>query len=418
MTKSKKLLIFSVGLMKEFHQNRANRTHPMVLGSSIGMFLMITFLLIGVFVNTHIASPLGTDPNSLDYLPRYAPQIFVLCIFILIFNMIAFKLSLQGKQYGFMESIVHFFSEKKDIHSKLRKSYSWKVFWNSGDEQSAKEKFISYIKEIEFTEKDLQNSQAQEKFHDLMQDTDTVYQHDFDNFIQFLYTDVCEQNTRDVNLDKCAVFFDVNNFNNEESKSFKEWVFSSNYMFIHSNSSALLSISELTKRVINLIPYLILTAMSLMFFKMNYNYATDNFATAQLQMILTLEMFCLFAIFYAVLSFYFLRKTEDWREYWNKYGLQFMLLFHQRGVNKVPAYILPDTEFYNPKEYYKIFEACNHFNIHCLYDDKRNMFYDNSQYYFLIIYNQINQSYDIDIIKKTMLVKKHKPVIFKEFQSF
>lgn len=418
MTKNKLLLTFSVGLMKEFHKNKVNRTHPMVLGSSIGIFLMIIFLVIGSIVNSQIASPIGTSPDEFNYLPRYSSHFFILCTGILIFNILGFKLALQGKKYSLIEAFLHTFTEKKDVHSKLRKSYSWKLFWNSGEEQSGKAKFSEFLKNNSISEHDINNIVAQEKLKHILNNPETVYYHDFELFLKSLYTDICEQNTLHFSSDKCAAFADINKFSGEDNQQFKNWIFKSNSIFHVTKDTFFISSSELIKKVSNLIPYFILLILSLSFLNMNYEYGTKNFETAQLQLVLFLEIFCFIGLIYACLSFYFLRKTEEWREYWNTNGLEFIILFHQRGMNKTPPYIFPDTDHYNPKEYHKIFNACNKLTIKSLYNDNRNMFYDNSQYYFNIIYNQIEQSYNFNMINKSLEIKKHIPTETKVFDNF
>lgn len=418
MTKNKLLLNFCVGLMKEFHQNKVNKTHPMVLGSALGIFLMIIFLGIGSFVNYHIASPIGTSPDDFNYLPRYSSYFFILCGAILIFNILSFKLALQGKKYSLIEAFLHTFTDKKDIHSKLRKSYSWKFFWNFGKEQPGKEKFLTFLKENSISENDIKNVKAKDNLNYILNNLDNVYYHDFELFLKNLHTDICEQNALAFSLDKCAAFADINENSSEDNTVLKNWIFKSNSIFQITKSTFFMSSSEFMKKLYNLIPYIVLLILSLSFLHMNYEYGNANFETAQLQFILSLEIFCFIGIIYSCFSFYFLRKTEDWREYWNKNGLEFLILFHQRGIIKIPPYIFPDTDYYNPKEYYKIFNACNKLTIKSLYNDNRNMFYDNSQYYFNIIYNQIEQSYNFNMINKSLEIKKHTPYKIKVFDSF
>lgn len=402
--------------MQDFHQNKVNTTHPLVLGSSIGIFIMSLFIGVGFYVNSQIASPLGTPSNALDFQPRYSGEFFAYSFIILLFNLLTFKLSLQGKQYGFFESLVHLFSEKNNA-TKIRKSYSWKSYWGKGSD-CAKERFIAYMHEIKFTDSEITNIEAKKAFNNLFNDINQVYHHQFQQFIELLYTDICEENTRETKSDKCAIFLDVNNSQSEDSFQFKKWVFQSYGTFDYSSTTPFISSSAFVKRLLNLTPYFVLISLCILFLNMNSVYGTPLFVNAELETILALQVACFFGLVYGIFSFYFLRKTEIWREYWEKNGLDFLLLFHQQGVNKVPPYILPDTEHYNPKEYYKIFDTCKHLSIRNLYDDHRNMFFDDSQYYFYIIYSQMLNSYDLDLNTQQITPKKHTRLTFRTFQSF
>jgi hypothetical protein len=421
MNQNKKLLIFCIETLKTFHSQKVNSTHPLVNSSAVGALLMCIFILIGIYTNTYLSPISENQELNNNFHSRFSPDFFMYIGIAFIFFIISFKALTQGRKYGILEALFNSFFRKK-TPIVIHQSVSWKSFWMN-PEKSICNDFVNYLQTIKFTEYDCTDEDTKKIFHNLFNNIETVTYSQFEAFANSLYTEVCKYNRDSVPTLKSALFLDINTTFLEEQYTqevniFKKVIMQAHKLYIQSKTTIFIKSSKTILEIVNTIPYVILLVYFYLFLKTFISYDTSDFFMSEQKFIFFLQITLTCAFIYSIISFLFMRKTEDWREFWNNNGVDFLLSFHQLGNNKIPPYVLPDTEFYDPNSYYKVFDASTSLKLSSLYNDQRFMFFDSSQYYFMIIYQHLLRSYNINIDLQTMQIQKKQKVLIKQFDSY
>lgn len=413
MSKKESIIKLGVNYLEEFNSTKANTSHPMVYSSALGIFMLCNMLLFFSYFNIYIVPGIGIFPSIENSNFRFPGYLVLSIFFIIIFLFSAFKLSTQGNKLPFFKALLIFLKFSSHNHHIL-----WKEFWIEKDKGN---QFIIFLKNVNIDNKDF-NSESFGLFYQnfINSNVEDISYPDFERLINFMYEEHCRDNKNNcLSKTKSALFLDGSEEKSIQSHKFSKMAFSSVFIFEYSRNSLFIQLPETLIRIINAIPFAILFLYFYFFLTSLVSSKTPEFEKQILLFHVFLNISLFFAIVYSIFSFWFLRRTEEWRTFWKANGLDFLLQFHSQGSNKVPPFFMPDTTFYNPQDYYIIFDACRELPLSSLYDDKRHMFFDNSQYQFVKLFSILYNSYNINSLKKEITLKDnsaHKKI--KKHPSF
>lgn len=388
-----------VGHLQNFHARTVNTSHPMVYGSVSGILVVALIFITLVFfnINPDIYGLTLSNAEALKYTFQ-SSTIFPLFI-IFLFLFCSFKLSLQGIKLSFFKAVLMFFKL-----SKYKTHNLWTEYWIK---EGHGENFISKIKGSQMTNKDFHTNDAKSQFaHILSSELASISENDFESFILAIFNDLTIDNRiNSITKNKSAIFADVTTESeNPQVIKFRNFIIPAYSQYKESLRTPFIENSSIFIKLINCIPFLILAFYLYFTVACIVTWQTPLFIEQQRLLEFTLDASLFFGIIYSIVAFWFLRRTEEWRIFWQAKGIDFLLSFHSLGNNKVPPFILPDTTFYTPSDYYKVIEATRELSLKTLYNDNRNMFFDNAEYQFVKISNILYQSYNVH---ENMVKLKH-----------
>lgn len=387
--------------LKIYHSRTVNTSHPMVYGSVFGIFIVSLILGTLLFFNNNpdIIGMSLSHSEELKFNFQSSTMIPLAIIFFFLFC--SFKLALQGVHLSFVKALLMFFRVAQYDTKKL-----WHQFWiveNNGQE------FTDNLKKSTLRLCNFNTQQAKDSFLLFTTaDYKILTEENFETLINNIFNDHCLDNRLNSDLkNKSAVFADSTSSSHLNASRFNKFILNAKSVYQISIHTPFIEQSATIIKMINAIPYVILLFYIYFTITCLVTFQTPMFFEQQQSLILTLDISIFFGILYSLIAFWFLRRTEDWRQFWQNDGLDFLILYHSLGENKIPPFILPDTTFYEPSDYYKVIEATKELTLESLYKDKRNMFFDNSQYQFLKIFSIINRSYIIDSGNSSVVLKNN-----------
>lgn len=343
MSKKESIIKLGVNYLEEFNSTKANTSHPMVYSSALGIFMLCNMLLFFSYFNIYIVPGIGIFPSIENSNFRFPGYLALSIFFIIIFLFSAFKLSTQGNKLPFFKALLIFLKFSSHNHHIL-----WKEFWIEKDKGN---QFIIFLKNVNIDNKDF-NSESFGLFYQnfINSNVEDISYPDFERLINFMYEEHCRDNKNNcLSKTKSALFLDGSEEKSIQSHKFSKMAFSCVFIFEYSRNSLFIQLPETLIRIINAIPFAILFLYFYFFLTSLVSTKTPEFEKQILLFHVFLNISLFFAIVYSIFSFWFLRRTEEWRTFWKANGLDFLLQFHSQGSNKVPPFLCRIQPFIIPR---------------------------------------------------------------------